>query len=373
MKKLITKYILISLALILTLSACVKDMEINIHDTSRAVVVTCLFNPQENWELTISETKTLHEDEDIYIDGALVEITSETGEQFTLNYTGEKGIYKNNNYPEMGKTYTLTISIPGHDEITAQSTVPVFVNATVPGFEIKWVKYLYPNNLMDYDVFPLKVNFDENINDARFMFRALTFNPQEGYKRYMLTVESLTKLQKIGLPEDAYNELYKLVDKWRVSMGDFTKVIIYNVDDIQLRSILYTQVQQELKQKTASTREKEAFNHAVCFQDDAWLYNISYDMFTVIGESKDINQAALLYASANLKYHMDRDRPWGWEFWLEVTRGSNEYIEYYRTYILQVSQRINPYSEPVMVHSNITNATGIFAGYNRQMIHLFTY
>ena len=61
------------------------------------------------------------------------------------------------------------------------------------------------------------------------------------------------------------------------------------------------------------------------------------------------------------------------EFWLEIIRGDTDYIEYYRTYILQVSQRINPYSEPVMVYSNINNATGIFAGYNRQMIHLFNY
>ena len=61
------------------------------------------------------------------------------------------------------------------------------------------------------------------------------------------------------------------------------------------------------------------------------------------------------------------------EFWLEAIQASKDYIEYYRTYILQVSQRINPFSEPVIVHSNIKNATGIFAGYNRQMILLFTY
>jgi hypothetical protein len=130
---------------------------------------------------------------------------------------------------------------------------------------------------------------------------------------------------------------------------------------------------QDLKQKTVSTREYEAFHPAACFEDDNWLNNISYDVFTVIGKGQNINQADLLYADTNLKYSMENNQKDNKEFWLEIIRGDSDYIEYYRTYILQVSQRINPYSEPVMVHSNINNATGIFAGYNRQMIHLFNY
>lgn len=372
MKKLIAKYVLISLAIILTLPACVKDMEINIHDTSRKVVVTCLFSPEENWKLTLSKTKILHEDEDIFIDDALVEITSETGEYFTLNYTGKKGIYKSDSHPAMGKTYTLNINIPGYDEITAQSTVPVFVKATVPDFDIKWVKYLYPNNLMDYDVFPLKVNFAESIKDARFLFRAKWFNPREGYKRYMLSSASLAKLEAEGLPHYVVTALEKMVDEWQLSQWEIIDAI-YLKRDYEMIQKFSPLLQKEIKEKTVPTREKEAFHHAVCFQDDIWLNNISYDVHTVIGEGQDINQAALLYADANLKYSMDRNQKSDEEFWLEVIRGSNDFIEYYSTYILQVSQRINPYSEPVLVHSNIKNATGIFGGFNRQEIHLFTY
>lgn len=375
MKNLVIKYVLISFAVFLTLPACVKEMVFDIHNTSREVVVTCLFNPEENWELTLSKTKILQEDKNIFINDALVEITSETGEHFTLNYTGKKGIYDIDSHPEMGKTYTLNIDIPGHDEITAQSKVPNFVKATVPDFEIKWIKYLYPNNLMDYDVFPLRVNFEESINDARFMFRARTFNPSGGYKRYMLTMASLTKLEEEGLPTNGYKKLLELVDQWRIGSFDYIECVLNLIEDYETRSKYSHLLQEKIKQKTVPNREYEAFYKVPCFEDDNWLNNISYDAITVIGKGQNITKANLLYADQNLKYSMENNNNNNniEEFWLEVIRGDRDYLKYYKTYILQVSQRINPYSDPVMVHSNIKNATGIFAGFNRQMIYLFTY
>jgi hypothetical protein len=357
----------------LTLQACVKDMEIDVPDANREVIVTCLFNPDDKWELTLSETKRMPEDKDIFIDDASVEVISETGEIIALNYLGEKGLYTSDSYPEMGKTYTLKVDIPGHKEITAKSKVPDFVKVTVPDFEIKWIKYLYPNNLLDYDVFPMEVDFGGTIQEARFLFRSFYFNPSEGYKRYMLTMESLEKLKKAGLPENAYSESVKLVDQWLVNQWSFEHILYNFVDDFDLRQRLSYLLQQELKQKTVSTRDYEAFRSTVCFGNDFWLNNVSYDVTTVFGEGKDISSASLLYCNTNLKYSMIENQKRGEEYWIETIRASKDYIDYYRTYILQVSQRINPYSEPVMVHTNINNAAGIFAGYNRQMTYLFTY
>ncbi len=373
MKKLIVKYSLVAFTVFLTLPACIKDMEIDVPNTNREVVVACLFNPQDKWKLTLSKTKTLQENEDIFIDNARVEITTETGENITLSYTGEKGIYTSDHHPEMGKTYTLKVNIPGHMEITAESKVPGFVEVTVPDFEVKWVKYLYSNNLMDYDVFPLQVNFGETVQEARYLFRAYYFDPREGYKRYLLTMDSLEKLKKAGLPENAYRESVKLVDQWLVSQWTFEHILRDFVDEFNLKARLAHLIQQELKQKTVSTREYEAFGRSVCFGNDFWLNNVSYDVMTTIGEAENVTHAKLLYANANLKYSMEHNSSRDEEFWLEAIQASKDYVDYYRTYILQVSQRINPYSEPVMVHSNINNGTGIFAGFNRQMILLFTY
>lgn len=373
MMKSILKYLLLSFSVVLALPSCVKEMEIDVPDINREVVVTCLFNPQDKWELILSETKNIQENEDVFIEDAIMEITSETGEVIALNYSGKNGVYKGEAYPGMGKTYTLKVNIPGHKEITAESKVPGFVKVTVPDFEVKWVKYLNPNNLMDYDVFPLQVNFGETVQEARYLFRSYHFNPREGYKRYMLTMDSLEKLKKAGLPENAYRELAKLVDQWFVSQWTFERILFDFVEDMYFRNTLSRILQLELEQKTISTREYEAFGRSVCFGNDFWLNNVSYDVMTTMGEAENVTHAKLLYANANLKYSMEQNQSRDEEFWLEAIQASKDYIEYYRTYILQVSQRINPFSEPVMVHSNIHNATGIFAGYNRQMILLFTY
>lgn len=94
MKKFILKYLLLSFSVFLIVPACIKDMEIDVPETSREVVVSCLFNPDDKWELTLSETKSIQENEDIYIEDANVEITSETGEVIALDYTGKKEYIK---------------------------------------------------------------------------------------------------------------------------------------------------------------------------------------------------------------------------------------------------------------------------------------
>ena len=335
MDKLLPKYLFVALTLFLTLPACISDMDIDVQTPEREVVVTCLFSPQGNWKLTLAKTKTLQENKDTYINNALVKITTETGEEVTLNYSGERGIYSSNTRPEVDKTYRLNIHIPGHREITAESRIPNIVNATVPDFDIKWIKYLYPNNLMDYDVFPLQVNFGETVQDARFLFRSYYFDPNEGYKRYMLTMDSLEKLKKAGLPENAYLELAELADQWVVNQSIFDHILFKLVffEDFDLKQRLSYLLYQDLKQKTVSAREYEAFGRSVCFGNDYWLNNVSYDVMTTIGEAENVTHAKLLYANANLKYSMDKNQKRDEEFWLEVIQGSKEYVDYYHSYI----------------------------------------
>jgi hypothetical protein len=373
MKKVSIKYfsVVYGLVLLLLITSCIKDMEITIPDLPEKVVACCLFNPKDNWELTLSNTKTVNNTNESYIENATVEITSDSGEIISLNYKG-KGVYAANSNPEVGETYTLKINIPGYDEITAQSRIPFAASVQVEDIKFNWIKYLYPNDLLDYDVFPLTIHFEQTVEKAHFLFRAHHFNPEYGYTRYMLTSASLKKLEEAGLLKEAAIQLLEFVDKWQVHPETFTDCLNV-IDDWDTRIRYYNILESELKKKNITQHEYEAFLPSECFEDDNWLNNISYDTYTIIGNGENITKADLLYADANLNYSMENNKKRNEEYWLEVTQGDSNYLEYYRTYILQVSQRINPYSEPVQVFSNINNATGIFAGYNRQMIHLFNY
>lgn len=61
------------------------------------------------------------------------------------------------------------------------------------------------------------------------------------------------------------------------------------------------------------------------------------------------------------------------EYWLEVVGMSEDYYKYQKSYINQVTNLSNPFSSTIEVYSNIENGVGIFAGYNRQMIHFYDY
>ncbi len=43
--------------------------------------------------------------------------------------------------------------------------------------------------------------------------------------------------------------------------------------------------------------------------------------------------------------------------------GSENFYTYVQTAVNQLGYTINPFAEPLKVHSNIQNGTGIFAGY----------
>jgi hypothetical protein len=344
-------------------------MEIDMLQTNEKLVVNCLFNSNKDWELLLSRTKRLDEKNVDFIENATVEIFAEGEETIQLNHD-KNGIYRANSKPQVGKTYTLKVNVEGYEELSAQGTIPPTIQAEIEDFEINWLKYLFPNDLLDYDVFPLTVNFEKTVEQAHFFFRAHSFIPEFGYNRYMLASSSLEKMEAEGLPQEVAKQLEEIADVWQVNSYMFTDCltpIAARPDYINY----YNMIENSLKKKKVSNREYEAFQHSECFADDAWLNNISEDTYTVFGEGGNARSAQLLYSESNLFYEMQSGHNLTKEYWLEVSQVDPNYFEYYKAYILQINQRGNPYSGPVKAYTNITNGVGIFAGFNRQMIHLF--
>lgn len=341
-------------------------MDIEIQNATRTTIVNCLFNPNDTWQLHLNYAKMLDETEDQPIENAIIEIHSGSDDPIKLHHNQE-GIYTANKYPVAGKEYTLKINIPGQKQITAQSSIPKLIEAQITLSDINWRKYIHSNDLLDYYVFPLTVDFQQNLENANCIFRAHSFDPRYGYNRYMLTSANIETLKKEGLPVDVASKLEQHADIWLSDRYYFTP-FIKNLD-----RKFYLLILDLMKEKKLNHREYESFQHCECFADDTWINNISYDTYTVIGESNSIKSAKLLFGDLNLYSNMEENNPQKIEKWIEVTCTDINYIEYFKSYILQVNQRTNPYSEPIKVYSNIKNGAGIFAGFNRQMIHIFTY
>ncbi len=366
------KFGIIVLLLVSLLQSCTKEMEIDVTNAEKKIVVQCLFSAEENWDVVIQTTKGLNDDSDNYVDNATVEIRSESSSVF-LNYDGE-GHYRTNQKPVPGDIYQLRVNAPGYEEVLAQSSIPVRIEAHAKDFEVNWLTYMYPNDLIDYDAFPVTIFFEKPVQNGRVVFRAKLFNPQYGYTRYLLSSQSLEKLEVLGIPAISATRLEKIVNKWQIDKEIYSDC--FNGTGTMAEELnYYNWLSKELQEKTVKEREYGAFKSTECFANEEWLNNISYDSRNVFGQKQSFQQAGLLYADPNLKYYMEEhysgsDKR---EYWVEIVQASPEYYEYYRTYILQVSQRMNPYSEPVEVYSNLKNGVGIFAGYQSQLVHLLTY
>ncbi len=353
------------------LSSCTSYLDIETQDVEPKVVVNCLFSEDENWKVQLNYSKNIGASEDLSIEDATVVIDTSDGESIFLTHV-ESGYYTIDAKPERNKRYRLTITIPGHSLITAESSLPEAFEAEFETMDLTWGKYMYPNDLYDYDVLSFKVVFPEKVEDGNFLFRAHRFKPEYGYMRYLLSSVALERLKQAGVPTKGIERLQWLTDEWHVGTQIFYDCLD-GIGSIMDRNNYLNLISRELKKRKVSTREYGAFLRENCFSDDDWLSNISYDTHTVMGQGKELGEASLFYSDPNLKFAMDTERKDGTEYWVEVTRGSKEYYEYYYSYILQVSQRMNPYAEPVVVFSNIENGTGIFAGYKRKMLHLLSY
>ncbi|GET25413.1 hypothetical protein NT017_17420 [Prolixibacter sp. NT017] len=348
-------------------------MDVHIKNNEKKIVVQGLFSDEKGWDIVLLTTKNMTQNIDTYIKNATVEIASGTDPIIRLHYT-KFGHYQSEQKPVAGKVYTLKIDVPGYDQINAQSSIPLPVKAKVDDFTINWLTYMYPNDLLDYDVFPLTVRFEKPVPDANMVFRAKKFNPESGYNRYLLPSSAVKELEQQGIPPLAATRLRQVADQWQISRDVFEKCFNGTEAYTEITNH-YNMLREKLRKKTVKQREYAAFEPTQCFANDNRTSNISYDTNTVFGQGQQVVEAGLLYADPNLKYDMQYNygsKP-GIEYWLEVTQGSIDYYEYYRTYILQISQRLNPYSGPVEVYSNINNGVGIFAGYHRQMIHILTY
>ncbi|TKG89028.1 DUF4249 family protein [Puteibacter caeruleilacunae] len=357
-----------SFVVVLFISSCVEEMEFEMKKTQEQVVVKCLFNPEENWSLCLSRTRRIVETVDAFVEHAKVVIYSEKGEEIKLTYQGE-GIYTSDTKPKPEEVYKLKINIPNHKEITAEAIIPALVKASVNNVDVNWITYMNPSELLDYDVFPLTINFEKKVEQARFVFRATRYYKGDRKSRYMFTSSALEKLKQRGLPQKAYGELIRLVDRWEDCDYVFTECL-ESIKDQKVYYEFFNMIKEEVTEEVLIVPDTQDLDYNQIFADDNWLGNVSFDTYRVIGEGNNIAKAAILYSDINLKSAIANDNDRNCEYSVEVTRGDSNYLQYYKTYMLQVSQRINPYSDPVEVYSNIENGTGIFAGYNRQMVHI---
>lgn len=157
------KNIIRLLAAVLLLSACEKQIDIDIEDTESLVVVKA--SNEAGSPLTVDLTYSrpafgsfyIYYNEDYFtkITNATVSLTVDGGATMTAARDG--GIYTFSHIPQPGEELKLSIAVPGRDEVSATATVPLRP-------DISNVDTSYSASGYDY-YSPMQVNVSFTLND----------------------------------------------------------------------------------------------------------------------------------------------------------------------------------------------------------------
>ncbi len=128
----------------------------------------------------------------------------------------------------------------------------------------------------------------------------------------------------------------------------------------------------KLEEIKVTSRYDDSFLSGYLFSNSIGFNNVSKDILNVLGEYQGQQEVSLFVSYIPVLNKNDRT-DYKEEYWLEVVGMSEDYYKYQISYIKQVVNLNNPFSSVIEVHSNIHNGVGIFAGYNRQMIHFKDY
>ena len=359
-------YILI---LLFFLVSCTKDLELSYEKSDQTMVVNCLFSDDETWKVTLTRIKSFSDQSDSFVDNARVSIVPENKDTIHLEYLKD-GIYGSNEKPINGIQYRLIVHDSKGNIFTSQSTIPVkpIISDIKPSTQN--TIYFSNANLSDYQVMPLSFKISANDKTNFVRFKLSSFNTDLGYIRYLVTKETISELREKKFPEDYLKELEKLIG---ISMNSYDYWgIIREIAEKYEPPYNGIDITSKLKKIKVTTRYTDSFVLRLIFSNSIWLSNISRDTNNVLGEYSGTKDASLFVDYLPVLNKNDRT-DYKEEYWLEVTGMSEDYYKYQKTYIKQVENKSNPFASVIEVHSNITNGVGIFAGYNRQMIHFHDY
>lgn len=360
------KNLLLFIIILTVFVSCTKEIELNLGQTEKQLVVNCLFSEDNPWKVFLTQTKSTDDTEDPVVTNASVQILANGNNVIELEYAGD-GMYESEQYPQKGVVYELRVDAPGYETISATNTIPADIEISDIDYSDSPTTYFFTNTMEDMDVAPL--SFKLKSEDETFVrFRLYSFDSRAGYLYYHFPTDSVTVLKEKGIPDCCIDKLASITDS-AFSYSGFDDYLSQISSDCGYYPY---QARNMLVPLNADDRRPEAFEIDGILSTCNWAHNISIDFRTVLGTFTGSETADLFvdYIPASNK---GNDTGYRVEYWLEVTGMNEDYYKYQESYIRQAFQAANPYTDVVQVHSNITNGVGIFAGYNQQMIHFFDY
>lgn len=348
------KSISILLAFVL-FTNCLKVVEIDTSGAGSEIVVKSFFTDSLPWEVNIYKTFNLNENRSSEpVTNAHVSITG-SGNTIFLRHTGE-GIYKADEYPEVGVEYKLSVAIEGREDITAQSLVPF--KSKLSGITLDPKERTV---VTSYGTYNSMISTSFTIKPPEYIktlcrVRMLWFDTIEGYKRYYFDADSYKRMLENGVDAQLVNNLKVL--NGQIVFGPLYNFLAPKFGEANVSS--NPQIADATFLDRIDYRDPNAFWMGICVAPAGMFYRTRWEDATLLGDFSEKTVADVFFTNSGTNN----------EFWLEFMDLSPEYYQFQKDYLLQISNRGDISGAPVIVYSNINNATGIFAGFHKQMVRI---
>jgi Domain of unknown function (DUF4249) len=292
--------------------SCYSTTEVDLPNENPFIVVNAVnFQPDSTWLIELSKSESYSKNNDFqFINNALVFIKDENGTEIQLEQTNINGriFYTSAQKPEAGKQYQLNTFVPGFPEISAISSIPppIQIESIVIDSTLLREAYDYYSKNGNYGTYE-----GERIN-CQIIFSD-PHNTRNYYQAnlYRETEDSYTDLNGNVVKNFSFFEYYFRLDKDGGIDAMFT-------DDEKFNGLLYSW---------------SAYLPIEAFYDFKVSSNTDY----------------------KLKLHFT------------LRHLSEEYYQYKKSLELQEIRDSDPFAQPVIVHNNIENGVGFFAGFSQSV------
>ena len=324
------------------LFGCTRSIEIPFPDPKPRIVVNGLFTSDSTWKIHISQSGSLEDtaflfppitnaklnlyENDVYI-GSPVHFSN--------------GNYRLDSYPSIGKTYKLTVEAPGFSSVEAVDSLPGRVKNPGGFWNLETPVPLIDEYGTSYTSFLLNLGFEDISQERNFYHLSVfkrdsctCFFPRSQTQLENTLMDQLSRLEldvdePLSDPNSRKSGIALIQD---ISFKDSRKEINFYLDSMALFYIL------EVPASNSDSIDRNYFN------------TITYGQLPPTPESPRL--FIKLYA--------------------DFRSISETLYQYEVSYFRQSYGTADPFYEFGNVYSNIKNGLGIFAGYQRELIEIYS-
>lgn len=306
-------------------------IEYPIPEPDPRLVVNCLFTPDSTWKVQLTRNMSVSDTnfEAPVITNAIVQLWEDNIYLGACTHTSE-GIYRLSLHPKPGSTYKLIASAPGFPEIEAIDSLPAL-----------------PTEFEGYLDLSGPVPVTDELGNVSSSFRSVfTFKDAPNQNNYY----------RIGLA---------LKDSFQGYLPDY-QVSITDIFDDKLQVLA-------VGGDAAAAERVGLKNGIILMQDISFpgglktvnMYRDTSSIFNAY-RLQDINTGTYYSSGGPTPI-----RPYI-KLYADVWSMSQTLFTYYVTYLTQGYSMADPFAIYTNAYSNVTNGRGVFAGYQREQVFIYS-